>query len=104
MLRHRRSGALLGSLILFVACLAPATASAQRCTVGVDISAAQDRYPSACARFELPPGLRAVGPTASGPGNGVTVFAWFDLAFNFVSVAGNERRKLAEEALQTLVA
>ena len=74
-LRHRRFGVLLGSVVLSVACLAPATASAQRCTVGVDISAAQDRYPSACSRFDLPPGLRAVGPTASGPGNGVTVFA-----------------------------
>ncbi|MDX6675861.1 MAG: hypothetical protein QOH11_3279, partial [Solirubrobacteraceae bacterium] len=63
-LRHRRSGVLLAGLAVFVAALAPATASAQRCPVGVDISAAQDRYPSACARFELPPGLRAVGPTA----------------------------------------
>ena len=74
-LHHRRSGVLLAGLAVFVAALAPATASAQRCTVGVDISPAQDRYPSACARFDLPPGLRAVGPTASGPGNGVTVFA-----------------------------
>jgi virginiamycin B lyase len=74
-LRHRRFGVLLGALAVFVACLVPATASAQRCTVGVDISSAQDRYPSACARFELPPGLRALGPAASGPGNGVTIFA-----------------------------
>jgi virginiamycin B lyase len=72
---YRRFGVLLGSLAVLGACLAPATASAQRCTVGVDISAAQDRYPSACARFELPPGFRAVGPAASGPGNGATVFA-----------------------------
>jgi streptogramin lyase len=74
-LRQRRFAVLLGSLAVLVACLVPATASAQRCTVGVDITASQDRYPSACARFELPPGLRAVGPAAAGPGNGVTLFA-----------------------------
>src|SRR2546423_9439995 len=90
-LRHRRSGVLLGSLALFVACLAPVTASAQRCTVGVDISTAQDRYPSACARFELPPGLRAVGPTASGPGNGVTVFASGPAELVAVRVASDGR-------------
>jgi virginiamycin B lyase len=74
-LPHRRFAVLLGGLAVFVGCPAPDTASAQRCTVGVDISPAQDRYPSACARFELPAGLRALGPVASGPGNGVTVFA-----------------------------
>src|SRR3954452_9571820 len=74
-LRHRRSGVLLGSLALFVACLAPVTASAHRCTVGVDISTAQDRYPRACGRFELPAGLRAVGPTGSGTCRCVTVLS-----------------------------
>jgi hypothetical protein len=90
-LRHRRFGLLLGSLALLLACLAPASASAQRCTVGVDISPAQDRYPSACARFELPPGLRAVGPTASGPGNGVTLFASGPAGLVAVRVASDGR-------------
>jgi virginiamycin B lyase len=88
---YRRFGVLLGILGLCLACLAPATASAQRCTVGVDISAAQDRYPSACARFELPPGFRAVGPVASGPGNGVTVFASGPLGLAAVRVASDGR-------------
>jgi streptogramin lyase len=81
----------LGSLAVFVACLAPATASAQRCTVGVDISPAQDRYPSACSRFELPPGVRAVGPTASGPGNGVTLLASGPAGLVAVRVASDGR-------------
>jgi streptogramin lyase len=94
-LRHRRFGVLLGGLAVFVACLAPATASAQRCTVGVDISSAQDRYPSACARFDLPPGLRAVGPAASGPGNGVTLFASGPAGLVAVRVASDGRMSTA---------
>lgn len=63
------------AMLALLAVLLPAPASAQRCTVGVDISPGEDRLPSACTRFELPAGLRADGPVAPGPGAGVTAFA-----------------------------
>src|SRR5207248_7957190 len=69
---HRRFGLALGLMALLVGWSDTGTTSAQRCTVGVDLAPSQDRYPSACARYTLPDGLRAVGPTAAGPGNAVT--------------------------------
>jgi hypothetical protein len=70
-IRGRRAATCV-AVALTAGCLAPAQASAQPCTVGVDISTAQDRLPSACMRLELPG--RALGPVASGAGAGVTVF------------------------------
>jgi virginiamycin B lyase len=51
--------------------LAPAPADAKICTLGLDLSYAQDRAPSPCSHFDVPGSTR--GPIAPGPGNGLTV-------------------------------
>ena len=60
-------------LLAAVACLllAAPPAGAKICTLGFDLSRAQDRPPSPCSHFDVPGATR--GPVAPGPGNGLTV-------------------------------